>query len=136
MAQITIDQIRGELEAYEALMQGDQVLDTKDLDAMKEKGMLLVGYLARSATLVAVSKKFLNEAKVKAYHRLKASSEAAKDYYSPMLAKDYVSAQCSEAHYVADLADRVNAALTHAIEFIRSAMSAEKTQLAYLNQQV
>lgn len=134
MVNLTLEQIIGELDGYHATL--CDPINTKDLDEMKVKGSELIGYLSRSAVLVAEANRLYNDAKVKAYHRLKASSEAQKNYYSPMLAKDYVAASCATEQRAADLAERINKAITHSLEFLRSAMSAEKTQLAYLNQQV
>lgn len=131
---LTLEQIVEELDGYHAAL--CTPFETKDLDEMKRKGAELIGCLSRSAVLVADANRIYNDAKVRAYHRLKATSEASKSYYSPMLAKDYVAALCANEQRAADLAERINKAITHTIEFLRSAMSAEKTQLAYLNQQV
>lgn len=130
---LTLEQIVEELDGYHKTL--CEPIDAKSIDEMKQKGLELVGYLSRSAVLVADAGKLYNDAKVKAYHTLKASSEAQKQYYSPMLAKDYVAAKCATECHAYELAERINRAITHSLEILRSVLSAEKTQLAYLNNQ-
>jgi hypothetical protein len=106
-----------------------------DIPTMLTAQSVLVTYLASTAALVAESGKLHNQAKVKAYLALKTSSEANRDYYSPMLAKDYISARCGDEHYAYEYAQRMNSAVTHALDACRTAISAEKALLSNLNYQ-
>lgn len=128
---ITAAQIREELQSYEQLLCAPA--DYNGMAEMIQKGTELVGYLARSAVLVSEAGKLHGQAKVRAYLKLKTSSEAQQQYYSPMLAKDYVAAQCAEEKALEILAERTNAAITHTLDFLRTTISAEKQQLASLH---
>jgi hypothetical protein len=134
MNTITKEQILEELRHYEAEL--IDPISTNDLGAMKDKAVTLVGYLARSATLVAEAKRILNAEKKIAYEKLEFRYASTGRDLKPMLAKDYISAKCGEGQYVADMADRMNAALTHTMEMMRSIMSAEKTLLANLRESI
>jgi len=104
-----------------------------DMQMMLSCGSTLVTYIASTAAMVAESGKLFNQAKTNAYHVLALSSVANQKYYSPSLAKDYINSKCSEAGYVYELACRMNAAVTHSLDMIRTAISAEKQLLANLN---
>jgi hypothetical protein len=101
----------GEIQSVDVLIQR--------LDAINSS-------LAWSGEQMAISKKLLNEAKVKAYHKLQMSSESQKKYYAPSLAKDYISAQCSNENYNYDMCERFSRALVHISDNLRTAISALK----------
>ncbi len=107
-------------------------LPDTDINVMMQTMSVLVTYLASSSSLYAEAKFHHNQAKRKAYLTLKASSEANKQYYSPALAKDYISACCADEQYISDFADRVNSSCVHGIDGLRSILSAEKQLLSNL----
>lgn len=78
---------------------------------------------------MAIAKKMLNEKKVAVYHKLKTSSEANQEYYSPSLAKDYVNAQCSAEQYAFDIAERCSRTITHLIDALITCISALKEEI-------
>jgi hypothetical protein len=104
-----------------------------DIPTMLTAQSVLVTYLASTAALVAEAGKIHNQAKVKAYLALKTSSEANREYYSASLAKDYISARCGEEHYAYEYAQRMNSAVTHALDACRTAISTERAMLQHLN---
>lgn len=91
-----------------------------------------LGMLCKSLAFVnnqmAVAKKILNKAKVKAYHTLVTSSEAQREYYSPMLAKDYISAKIEQEQYDYDICERASRTVLHTIDALRTAISALKIE--------
>jgi hypothetical protein len=77
---------------------------------------------------MALAKKKLNEAKVKAYHKLITSSTANEQYFSASQGKDYVGALCSEEQYVYDSAERCSRTIVHLIDALRTCISALKEE--------
>lgn len=125
------EEILSELnEINEYIMRG---IPDSDITTMLQTMSALVTYLASSAALVAESGMIYNKRKVRAYLALKTSQEANKDYWSPSQGKEFVAAQCGDEYYTYELGQRVNAACTHALDAIRTAVSAEKTMMVNLN---
>jgi ferritin-like metal-binding protein YciE len=91
-----------------------------------------MGELCKSLAFVnnqmAVAKKILNKAKVKAYNTLVTSSVANAEYFSPMLAKDYISARIEQEQYDYDICERCSRTVLHTIEALRTCISALKEE--------
>jgi hypothetical protein len=98
-----------------------------------------VGMLCKSLAFVnnqmAVAKKILNKAKVRAYNTLVTSSEANREYYSASLAKDYISAKIEQEQYDYDICERCSRTLLHTIEALRTCISALKEEVKTTNYQ-
>lgn len=98
-----------------------------------------LGILCQSLAFInnqmAVAKKILNKAKVKAYNTLVTSSEANKIYFSPMLAKDYIGAKIEQEQYDYDVCERCSRTLLHTIEALRTCISALKEESKMMNYQ-
>jgi hypothetical protein len=98
-----------------------------------------MGMLCKSLAFVngqmAVAKKILNKAKVKAYNTLVTSSEANREYFSAMLAKDYISAKIEQEQYDYDICERCSRTLLHTIEALRTCISALKEEAKVTNYQ-
>jgi len=121
------EQILNQLnEINEYLLKG---IPDSDISLMLTTLSTLVTYLASSGALVAESGSIYNKRKVKAYQSLAASQSANQDYWSPSQGKEFVGAQCGDDYYVYEFAQRVNSALVHTIDAIRTAISAEKSLL-------
>lgn len=103
-----------------------------DITLMLQVGSALVTYLASTAAMVAEAGKYYSQAKVRAYNSLALSSVANAKYYSPSLAKDYIASKCSDEGYIYEYACRMNAAVTHSLDMLRTAVSAEKQLLSNL----
>jgi hypothetical protein len=92
-----------------------------------------VGLLCKSLAFVnnqmAVAKKVLNKAKVRAYNTLVTSSEANREYYSASLAKDYISAKIEQEQYDYDICERCSRTLLHTIEALRTCIAALREEI-------
>ena len=116
-------------------------LNSKDFTASQSIGWLIdqVGLLCNSMAFVnnqmAVSKQQLNDAKVKAYHVLALSSKANEQYFSPMLARDYINAKCADENYNYDLCERASRTIIHTIDALRTCISALKEEAKIANYQ-
>ncbi len=102
-----------------------QVQNTQSLI---ERLNLLCNALPFINSQMALAKKKLNEAKVKAYHKLITSSTANEQYFAPSLAKDYVNSLVSEEQYVYDNAERCSRTIVHLIDALRTCISALKEE--------
>lgn len=91
-----------------------------------------LGLLCKSLAFVnnqmAVAKRHLNKKKVAAYNNLLMSSIANSEFFSPMLAKDYISARIEQEQYDYDVCERCSRTLLHTIEAIRTCISALKIE--------
>jgi hypothetical protein len=91
-----------------------------------------MGELCKSLAFVnnqmAVAKKHLNKKKTGVYNTLVCSSVANEQYFSPMLAKDYVSARIEQEQYNYDICERCSRTLLHTIEALRTCISALKVE--------
>lgn len=98
-----------------------------------------MGMLCQSLAFVnnqmAVAKKILNKAKVRSYHALITSSVANEQYFSPMIAKDYISAKIEQEQYDYDISERCSRTLLHTIEALRTSISALKMEQQVTNYQ-
>ena len=101
---------------------------TQNISILIDKVNLLCNTLPWVNSQMAIAKKKLNEAKVKAYQRLNLSSKAQNETFSPMLAKDYVNALCSEEQYAYDVAERCSRTIVHLVDAMRTCISALKTE--------
>ena len=90
-------------------------------------------YLASTAALVAESGHLFKSARKRIHERLALSNVANQKYFSPSMAKDYVTSAAVKESYAYEYATRMNAAVTHTSELLRTAVSAEKQLLANLN---
>lgn len=82
---------------------------------------------------MAIAKKNLNEAKVKAYHNLITSSTANEQYFAPSLAKDFVNAKCGNEQYIYDTAERCSRTIVHLLDALRTCISALKEETRALS---
>lgn len=91
-----------------------------------------LGMLCKSMAFVngqmVIAKKELNEMKSKAYESLVISSVANEEYFSPSLAKDYISSKISVAQYAYDICERCSRTIVHTIDCIRTCISALKEE--------
>lgn len=102
--------------------------EIQSVDLLIHKLDMLCNALPFVNSQMALTKKLLNEAKVKAYHRLQTSSAAQQKYYAPSLAKDYISAQCGDEQYHYDMCERCSRTIVHIIDAMRTAISALKQE--------
>ncbi len=94
-----------------------------------------LGVLCKSMAFIngqmVIAKKELNEIKSKAYESLVISSVANAEYFSPSLAKDYISSKIAIAQYNFDICERCSRTIVHQIDALRTCISALKTEVQY-----
>jgi hypothetical protein len=101
---------------------------TQSIDTLIDKVNLLCNALPFINGQMALAKKLLNEAKVKAYYDLITSSTANEKYFSPSLGRDFVAAKCSKEAYGFDVAERCSRTIVHLIDALRTCISALKEE--------
>ncbi len=100
----------------------------QNTQSLIDKLNLLCNALPFINSQMALAKKKLNEAKVKAYHKLITSQQANQFYFSASQGKDYVGALCSEEQYIYDNAERCSRTIVHLIDALRTCISALKEE--------
>ncbi|RYD51198.1 MAG: hypothetical protein EOP52_12440 [Sphingobacteriales bacterium] len=110
----------------------DKYETTQSITVLMADAGALVKVMAFANGQMAQAKRELNEAKVRAYNGLIASQRATGFDISPMLARDYVAAQCSKEAYAYDLAERCSRTCVHTIDTLRTCISALKEELRHL----
>lgn len=109
--------------------------DTKDITILSGILLTLASKLARSANLVAEGGMIASTAKRKAYLNFSDTAKVQGLDFSPSIIKDFVSTQCGEELRCYEYSNRINAALTHAMDSMRSILSAAKTEFSTLHYQ-
>lgn len=121
----TNGQIMSELtEINNFLMKG---IPDADISQMLHTLSTLVTYLASTAALIGESSALYQYTKMMAYESLRNSVDTNGKQKPASLIKEYVNAKCWDEASTYEFADRVNAAVTHAIEAVRTSVSAEKS---------
>jgi hypothetical protein len=103
----------------------------QNISSLIERMNLLCNALPFINSQMALAKKKLNEAKVKAYHKLITSSKANEQYFAPSLAKDYVNSLVSNEQYIFDNAERCSRSIVHLLDALRSCLSALKEEVKF-----
>jgi hypothetical protein len=118
-------------EILQGIIEGDAFTHSQSINFLIDKLGELTTNMAFANQQMAIAKKVLNEKKVKSYNNLITSSVANEQYFAPSLAKDYISAKCSQEQYDFDLCERCSRSLVHTIDSIRTAISALKMEKEY-----
>lgn len=126
-------QIKRVQDCLDWLQGGEAFTHSQSINFLIDKLGELSVSLAFINNQMAISKRILNEKKVTAYNNLIASSVANETYFAPSLAKDYIASKCSQEQYDYDLCERCSRSLTHAIDAIRTAISALKEESRNIN---
>lgn len=117
-----LNSIKKELQAIQNFLDSDAV---DDLDVLVERLSIMNVYLARSGKLMADAKYI--EAKIK--NEFFDANEEAIFNLSPSIVKELLNAKSSEASYVANWAERINRAIVHSGDNIRTQVSFGKENL-------
>ena len=116
-------------------IEGIEGADTKNITVLSEILLSISGKLARSANLVAEAGMIASTAKRKAYLNFSETAKAQGLDFSASIVKDFVATQCGEELRCESYADRMNACLVHAMDAMRSIISAAKSEYATLHYQ-
>lgn len=136
MIQLQPDRIESALIWLQNEFDSTDEFKVQNTQSLIERLNLLCNTLPFINSQMALAKKKLNEAKVKAYHKLITSSTANEKYFSASQGKDYVNALCSEEQYIYDNAERCSRTIVHLIDALRTCISALKEEtraLSYSN---
>jgi hypothetical protein len=125
-AQLQISRVEDCLEWMEA--QAESYTASQSIAWLIDQVGMLCKALAFVNNQMAVAKKQLNQKKVRTYNTLITSSIANEQYFSPMLAKDYISARIEQEQYNYDICERCSRTLLHTIEELRTCISALKVE--------
>jgi hypothetical protein len=98
-----------------------------------ELGAQLSQYIAFTGGEVARLKGAYLVAKKAAYHSAMNKLKEEGKEVAPSLVKDYVGTMVGEKEERWLLADRLNAAMTHQLDFVRTCISALKTEMQTIN---
>lgn len=109
------------LQSIRALIEVD--LSGVHIDHVEEHGKRLAAIIGLSAETMAEAKKRLDLRLLQAIKQLE-----GKDYPPSVLLK-LAQAECAEEAAIYDYADRLNAGITHQLDFYRSVMSKYKVEL-------
>lgn len=101
----------------------DQDVTGCDIDSVIEKGKSLSQLIGLSAECKAEAKKILEHKLLIAVNELN-----SKDYAPSVLLK-VANAMCADEAAAFEYADRLNAGITHQLDFYRSVISLHKTEL-------
>lgn len=93
-----------------------------DIESIMGKGNQLNGIIGLSAETKAQAKKSLEVA------RLKALTQLEDKKFSPTVMIRAIDSHCSDELAAYEYADRLNAAITHQIDYIRTRISYEKSE--------
>lgn len=93
-----------------------------DIDSLVEKGKALAQLIGLSAECKAEARKKLEQSRLRAllHHQ---------DIKSPMVQLKLAEADCADEVRDFEYADRLNAGITHQLDYYRSVMSLHKTEL-------
>jgi hypothetical protein len=123
-----VEAIQFQLECVSA-----DTLRSQSINQLIEFGANIVGWMAFTGQQMAIASKEYNEAKAKSYMGLEMSMKANGMKFTPMLAKDFINSKCSDELYAFELTERVNRSCTHTLDFLRTAISALKTEMLSSN---
>lgn len=107
--------------------------NVQSISALMDLGGRLATYIAYTGSEVAKAKKALLLAKKAAYFKAMEDLRSKGKEVAPSLVKDFVSTMCADQEERYLLCERMNAATTHTLEFVRTCISALKTEMATIN---
>jgi hypothetical protein len=109
--------------------------DMQSISQLIEVGQEAAVYIAYSGGEVARCKRAYLNAKRAAYNTAITKLKEQNKDVPPSLVKDYITTIVAKEEEAFILADRVNASLTHTLDFIRTCISALKAEMQSLSYQ-
>lgn len=94
-----------------------------DIDSVVEKGKSLSQLIGLSAECKAIARKNLESARLSAIQKL------LEDRLSPSVMLKMADAMCADQYQKFEYADRLNAGITHQLDYYRTVISLYKTEL-------
>jgi hypothetical protein len=104
-----------------------EVVDTNvvgcDIESVVEQGKKLASIMGLSAECMAAAQRHLQEA------RLKAIKELGNQNYQPSILLKMADGQCGIELAIYEYADRLNASITHQLDYYRTVISLHKSEM-------
>lgn len=113
--------LKEKLNSIRALIDAD--VTGVDIDSLIEKGKKLSQMIGLSAECKAASKKELESARIAAIIQIE------NKHYSPSVMLKIADAMCADELAQYEYADRLNAGITHQLDYYRTVISLHKTEL-------
>lgn len=113
--------LKSKLNSIRALI--DQDISGCDIDTVIEKGKALASMIGLSSECKAEAKKNLENRLLIAVHELGSKS------YPPSVLLRVANAMCADEAAAFEYADRLNAGITHQLDYYRTVISLHKTEL-------
>lgn len=113
--------LKDKLNSIRALIDAD--VTGVDIDSLVEKGKQLSQMIGLSAECKAASKKELENARIGAIISIENKG------YSPSVLLKIADAMCADEIAQYEYADRLNAGITHQLDYYRTVISLHKTEL-------
>lgn len=121
------------LKQIESWLQSIQPETMQSITPLIELGAQLSQYIAYTGSEVARLKKVYLKAKKEAYTFVLNKLRDEGKNVAPSLVKDYVGTLVADEEEEWMLADRLNASMTHQLDFVRTCISALKTEMQTIN---
>lgn len=102
----------------------DQEVNRQDIDAVTDKGQKLSNMIGLSAECKAEDRKEYETAKLGAIIQIESKK------YPPSVLLKIAEAMCADELEQYEYADRLNAGITHSLDFLRSIISLYKEELS------
>lgn len=122
-----------EILAIVSSIESTSFSDVQSITQLLEYGFKLTQWIAFSGEAMSEAKEQLHIARAKAYINVHGSLTAQGHKIAPSLLKDYVNDQCAAQNGFYELCERCNRASTHAMDLVRTAISALKTEMSVMN---
>ena len=122
-----------QLQAILTSIEGKTTAELSSPSALHDYLIQLTNWLAFTGEQKARAQRAYNIAKKQAYFNLEANFRSTGHELKPMLAKDFVGAQCHDQAYDFDLADRCYSTIVHTIDAMRSVLSSLKAEMQTLH---
>lgn len=117
----TIQETKAALNTIRGVLDAD--VSDCDMQSVRDKLLKLTSLIGTSAETMASAKKILNEKEIEVFAGSKIDSMQAS------IAKKYLDAHCKEENALYEYADRLNSAIVHCIDGLRTIISLYKTEL-------
>lgn len=125
----SVNQIELALNEIQPFIEADYTAD--NIDAVINRAQTLEAYLAQSSKMLADAKyrhsEFLNTTFMQSIR------EAVRVNMSASITNKYIDSLCRDYKYLVDWCDRVNATITHELDFCRTLISKIKEEMKQLN---
>lgn len=119
----TIEETRKSLNAIRSVVDAD--VSDCDIQSVKDKLLKLTSLIGLSAETMASAKKIMNDKEIEVF----AVHSSKIDSLPASIAKKFLDAHCKEENALYEYSDRLNSAIVHCIDGLRTVISLYKTEM-------